>query len=236
MDMFDAFGLFQGLLPLLFAGLAIGLMYLARLERQRRRAAALAFARAHGWTYTQEVPGLVHRWRSAPFGQGRSMHASDVITGAFHGRQFVSFEYQYTTGSGKSRSTWHYHVVALSLPVPLPWLQLSPEGAGAAVDKFFGGQDIEFESEAFNDTWRVQAPPGQYAFDFIHPRMMDRLMALDAVGKQITVEGSDIVVAVPGRQVLDAIDVNVNLLYGIADLIPRHLWLKVGYDPLARQA
>jgi hypothetical protein len=234
--MSDGFELIPLLWPLIFAALVIGGMWLSRRERQRRRAAALAFTQAHGWTFTEEVPALVARWRSAPFGQGRRQRATNVITGAFHGRQIVSFDYQYTTGSGKNQTTWAYHVVALSLPVPLPWLQLSPDGAGAAVDKLFGGQDVEFESEAFNKAWRVEAPPGQYAYDFIHPRMMDRLMAPDAVGKQITVEGADIMLAVRGKQVLEAVDVYVNLLYGIADLIPRHLWLKVGYDPLARQA
>lgn len=222
------------LMPLLVFLLAGGLLWFAWQQNKKRQAAAQAFAASRGWAYTPNVPSLVDRWRSAPFGIGSSRRASNVLTGDFHGRQVVSFDYQYTTGSGKSRSTSYFHVVALSLPAALPWLRLSPDGAGAAMARFFGGQDIDFESEAFNQAWRVQAsPPPQYAYDFVHPRMMDRLMAADAVGRMITVEGADIVLVSSGHQVLEAIDPYANLLYGIDDLIPRHLWLKVGHDPLA---
>lgn len=235
----DGTGLLFGLpalMPLLMIGVAGVVIYFAWKAHKRRQAEAAAFAASRGWTYTEKVPSLTSRWRSSPFSRGHGRSATNVITGAFHGRQIVSMDYQYTTGSGKNRSTWYFHVVALSLPVPLPWLQLSPDGAGASIAKFFGGQDIDFESGAFNDAWRVQAPEGQYAYDFIHPRMMDRLLAPDAVGKSITVEGADIFLAVSGRQQLAAIDHYINLLYGVVDLIPRHLWLKVGHDPLASRS
>ena len=222
-----------GLFPLLFLALGGLAIWLSYTMHKRRREAAVAFARSRDWSYTQQVPALTERWRSAPFGRGHSRKARNVLTGTFEGQHVVSFEYQYTTGSGKNSSTWTYHVVALSLPTALPWLQLTPDGAGAAIAKLFGGQDIDFESRAFNEAWRVKAPPGQYAYDFIHPRMMDRLLARDAVGKSITVEGTDILLVVSGHQVLEAIDVYVNLLYGIYDLIPRHLWLKAGHDPLS---
>lgn len=226
--------LFPMLMPFLVFLLAGVLIWVAWQQNKKRQAAAQAFAASRGWTYTPNVPGLVDRWRSAPFGIGSGRRASNVLTGDFHGRHVVSFDYQYTTGSGKSRSTSYFHVVALSLPAALPWLRLSPDGAGAAMARFFGGQDIDFESGAFNEAWRVQAaPPPQYAYDFVHPRMMDRLMAPDAVGRMITVEGADIVLAQSGHQVLEVIDLYANLLYGVDDLIPRHLWLKVGYDPLA---
>lgn len=222
------------IVPFLFVLLAGGLVWLAWWQNKKRREATQRFAAARGWTYSADVPGLVTRWRSAPFGRGGSKRATHVLTGTFHGRQVVSFDYQYTTGSGKNRSTSYFHVVALSLPAALPWLQLTNDGAGAAISKFFGGQDVDFESAAFNEAWRVQAaPPPQYAYDFVHPRMMHRLMAADAVGKSITVEGSDIFLACSGRQVLEAIDIYVNLLYGVDQLIPRQLWLKVGHDPLA---
>lgn len=227
------------LLPMLFPFLMIGLvvlvLVLAWQQGKKRRLAAQAFAASRGWTWMESVPALTSRWRSYPFGRGHSLRAENVLAGSFHGRHVVSFDYQYTTGSGKNRSTSYFHVVALSLPAAMPWLQLSPDGAGAAIARFFGGQDVQFESQAFNDAWRVQAsPPPQYAYDFVHPRMMDRLMAPDAVGAHIAVEGSDLILATGGRRSLESIDFHVNLLYGITEQIPRHLWLKVGYDPLAR--
>ncbi|WP_420112140.1 hypothetical protein [Pseudactinotalea sp.] len=223
---------FVYIFPIIFGVLVIGMLIYGVYANKKHREAAQAFAAERGWTYTPRVPGLTSRWRSDPFNNGHSRRATNVLTGDFHGCHVVSMDYQYTTGSGKNSTTHRYHVVALSLPVPLPWLQLTPEGFGAGVAKFFGGQDIQFESKAFNDAWRVRGPEGQYAFDFIHPRMMDRLMEPDALGRQITVEGTDIFLAASGKQVLQAVDYYVNLLYGIEQLIPRHLWLKVGHDPL----
>lgn len=220
------------IVPLLFVALFVGALCLAWYVNKKRREAAQAFARARGWTYTANVPSLTQRWQSAPFQRGHSRRASNVLTGTFQDMPVVSFTYQYTTGSGKNQSTHYFHVVALSLPARLPWLRLSADGAGASVAKFFGGQDIRFESKAFNDAWRVQGQDERYAYDFVHPRMMERLMARDALGRTITVEGSDIFMVVGGRQVLEAIDVYVNTLYGVYQQIPRHLWLNVGYDPL----
>lgn len=226
---------YVAIIPIIFVVIFGVVIWGAWYWSKKQREAAQAWAAARGWTYTRNVPALVQRWESAPFRRGHSRRAQNVLTGTFQERHVVSFQYQYTTGSGKNQTTYTFHVVSLSLPARLPWLHLGPDGAGASVAKFFGGQDINFESKAFNDAWRVQGPEGRYAFDFIHPRMMDRLMAGDALGKSITVEGNDIFLAVSGRQQLEAIDTYVNLLYGIQDLIPRHLWLDVGYDPLARK-
>lgn len=213
------------------------LIWARQLRSLRRANAARRFAQANGWSFSRSVSSLTSRWRSAPFDRGSRRRASDVLSRTVDGRSIVSFEYSFSTpGRSEYRTYSYYHVVALSLPVPMPWLQLSHEGAGDAVATVFGGQDVEFESEAFNQVWRVKAPPGRYAYDVIHPRMMERLLAPDAIGTDITVEGSDIYLHVRGFPVLEAIDGYVTLLEEICDLIPRHVWLNLGYDPLARQA
>jgi hypothetical protein len=231
----DAHSGIGAIFPVLMVVVFIVVIWLSWYFNKKRREAAQAFARERGWTYTAKVPGLTQRWQSAPFARGHSRRAFNVLTGAFQDMPVVSFAYQYTTGSGKNQTTHYFHVVALSLPARLPWLRLSADGAGASVAKFFGGQDIRFESKAFNDAWRVQSADQKFAYDFIHPRMMDRLMAPDAVGRTLTVEDADIVLTVAGRQALEAIDGYVNLLYGVYQQIPRHLWLNVGYDPLVRE-
>lgn len=197
----------------------------------RRRQAAQQWAAAHGWTYIRSDRSLVTRWSSPPFRRGSSRAAINVLTGSWNGRSATSFTYKYTTGSGKNRTTHYHHVVAFSLPARLPWLRLEPEGVGDSIAKFFGGQDIEFESAQFNDRWRVQGPEGQFPYDFLHPRMMERLLAPDAYGSSITVEGADIYLWRSGKQQLAVIEPALHLLSGIVDQIPRFLWLKVGHDP-----
>ncbi|UFU06162.1 hypothetical protein [Ruania halotolerans] len=198
---------------------------------KKRRERLAAWAAARGWNFSRSGQHMVGRWQSPPFGRGSSRRAENLLTGDFHGRAAVSMTYQYTTGSGKNRSTHYFHVLALHLPAPLPWLQLTPEGAGAAIAKFFGGQDVEFESSAFNDAWRVKGPEGQFPYDVIHPRMMERLLQPDAIGRSISIEGQDILLHVSGRQQIETIDLYLNLLYGITELVPRHVWLRVGHDP-----
>ncbi|TDE99026.1 hypothetical protein EXU48_02235 [Occultella glacieicola] len=235
MDLTPALAAFA-IVALVFGGVVaavVGLVLLVRRANRRRRAANAHWAASRGWRYDPQVHGLERRWQSPPFGQGSRRSATDVFTGLFHGRQALSFTYTYVTSSGENSTTHHHHVLALQLPVPLPWLQLSPDGAGSSIAKFFGGQDIEFESAAFNEVWRIQGPPGQYPFDFIHPRLMERLLAPDAVGRHITVEGRDLLLWVHGAQQIQNIDPYLNLLYGIVEAIPRHLWLNMGYDPLA---
>ncbi|TDE99025.1 hypothetical protein EXU48_02230 [Occultella glacieicola] len=229
----DGNGFFPGGIWILFVVIFAVLAIIGWRANKKRQERLRAFAAQRGWVYTANVPTLVNRWQSPPFRQGSSRRASEVLTGTFHGEQISSFTYTYTTGSGKNRTTHHYHVVSLHLPTALPGLQLTPEGAGTAIAKFFGGQDIEFESAAFNDAWRVRASSARFAYDFIHPRMMERLLQGDAVGRSITVEGEDIYLWANGRQQLAYIDAYLNLLYGIVDRVPRHLWLNVGHDPLA---
>ena len=210
-----------------------GIAILGYLHHKKRKEAIRAFAARRGWAFQDRVPALANRWQCPPFQSGRSQRATEVLTGPFHGEQAVSFNYQYSTGSGKNQTTHHFHVVALHLPVPLPWLRLTPENFGTSVARFFGGQDITFESQAFNDTWRVQGPENQFPYDFIHPRMMDRLMQPDAVGTNITVHGQDILLHVSGRQDIARIDYCLNLLLGVVQQVPRHLWLRMGHDPLS---
>ncbi|WP_154796165.1 hypothetical protein [Occultella kanbiaonis] len=226
-------GFFQGGFWIVFVVIFAVVAIFGWRANKKRQEALRAWAAGRGWSYTATVPALVNRWQSPPFRQGSSRRASEVLTGVFQGEQALSFNYTYTTGSGKSRSTHPFHVVSLHLPAELPWVQLTPEGAGAAIAKFFGGQDIEFESAAFNDAWRVKTASSRFAYDLIHPRMMERLLEGDAVGKAITVEGQDIYLWANGRQRIEYIDSYLNLLYGIVERVPRHLWLNVGHDPLA---
>ena len=220
----------------IFVVIAIIVMAISAAAAKRARQAAQQWAAAHHWSWAVSDRLLPDRWSSPPFRRGSSRSARNVLTGTWNGRPATSFQYSYTTGSGKNRTTHFYHVVAYSLPARLPWLQLEPEGLGGSIAKFFGGQDIEFESSQFNDAWRVKGPEGQFPYDFLHPRMMQRLLAPDVSGASITVEGSDVYLYRSGKQELAVIQPSLQLLSDIVAHIPRFLWLKVGYDPEATGA
>lgn len=215
-----------------FALVILGAIVIAVIVHRKRQEALRAWANQRGWHFEPVVHGLTKRWSGPPF--VRNVPAREVLTGAFRGYNALSFKYTYTSGSGKNQTTHTYHIVALHLPAPLLWLRLSPEGIGTAIGKFFGGQDVQLESKAFNDEWRVQGPDNQFTFDFLHPRMMERLMQHDALGRNIVLDRNDLYIWRTGNQDLNAIDYYLSLLVAITEQIPRHLWLRMGYDPLQK--
>ncbi|WP_182112812.1 MULTISPECIES: hypothetical protein [unclassified Actinotalea] len=196
-----------------------------------RRRVARAWAASHGWRFVDLDRSLARRWNGPPFGVGYGRNATEAMTTTVAGRPVTSFTYEYTTGGGKTRHVAQHHVVALALPVALPDLQLTPDGVGAAVARGLGGQDIDVESEAFNQRWRVQAADPKAAHDLVHPRLMERLLAPDARGMSIRVEGDHLLSWAPGAQDVTHIDRYVAVLSAVADHVPRFVWLDHGYDP-----
>lgn len=223
----DASGSVVWIMLLAVAGaVALGLWH-----EQHRAKLARRWATQVGWTFVGTDPSLATRWQGAPFGVGRSRSTREVVEGAFQGRPARSFAYQYTTGSGKNRSTSTWHVVAIDLPAYLPALELTPDGLGAKLAKGLGGQDIQLESEDFNQTWRVEARMAKFAHDVLSPRLMQRLLAPDATGLSIRVEGASILCWTLGGPRYEGITRRLQVMCAIADAIPRFVWLDHGYDP-----
>lgn len=201
------------------------------VHNHRRTATIRQWAQAAGWTYAPTDSALVSRWQGRPFGVGRRRRARHVLTGGYAGHGATVFEYSYLTGGGQSQSTHTRTVVALRLPAWLPSVELTPEGVAEKLAKALGGQDIEVESAAFNARWRVWAADQRVAHAVVHPRMMERLMAPDADGVSLRVEGTDLLSWDVGRLRLDAVSARLALLASVAAHIPRHVWLDHGYDP-----
>lgn len=219
---------------LLLVALAVAVPALAVvgfLTAQARQKRLMEWARRIGWTYVGTDPSLLVRWQGTPFGQGRSRRVSELVAGRYGGRAATSFAYRYTTGNGKNQETHTFQVATLSLPAYLATVELTPDGIGAKLAKAFGGQDISFESEAFNQAWRVEARDAKFAHDVIHPRLMERLLRSDARGMSIRIEGTDILCWSPGSPDLDALAGKLGVLQAVIQSIPRYVWLAHGYDP-----
>jgi hypothetical protein len=217
-------------IPAVFIVLVALLVVAGSKAEKERRAAMQAWVAGRGWAFAPDSPLLINRWSGHPFGSGHSRKAFNVATGTFAGRPAVTFDYRYTTGSGKNRTTHHYHVVAMGLPASLPYLQLTPENFGSAIAKVFGGDDIDFESEQFNRTWRVRAVVPRFAFDVIHPRLMERLLRPDA-RLPMRIHGPDLITWTSGRQQPQYIDWRLGLMDEVIDSVPDFVWRQVGHDP-----
>lgn len=218
------------LAPLVTVVMAGALLALGVRSNARRRRRIAEWAAARGWTVLQPDPAFLARWSGQPFRGGGQI--SEVITGAHAGRPAVTLQYSYSTGSGKDRRTYYFHVVSMALPARLGRLELTPDDAGAKLAKLFGGRDLDFELEEFNRTWRVAAEPTKFGSDVLHPRLMERLLAPDAKGLCLRIDGGDILWWGAGRPALGLVDVRLALLAEIVDSIPRFVWQDYGYDPI----
>ncbi len=105
------------------------------------------------------VEGLVHRWKT--------QHTETTTD---------------SQGRTQTRTVTDDHdetVAGVWLPFPLP--QLSIDGG-------WGGKRVRFESEEFNDQFKVRSAVPKLAYDVIHPRTMEFLMAVRPPG--IRIEGN----------------------------------------------
>jgi len=217
--------------PFLFFGLfAIALIAVIVvnfiLERRLREAFA-AFAAAEGWSYTPDKnPAAASSYRFINrFDHGDNHFLRNRLRGSYAGQEFDMFEYHYqvTSGSGKNRSTTHYHfrVAATPLPRSFPELVAGPEGFFDKIAAAFGFDDIDFESAEFSRTFKVQSPDRKFAYDVIHPRMMEWLMRKP--GTTVEIEGPYLVVWETGTLEPDKVPPLLAHMGGIRERLPAYL-------------
>ncbi len=212
----------------LIPAVIVGLIVLVVRYDKKRRERRIQWAAARGWRYRPSGRDLLDRWQCPPFGHGSARSITSVFSGIFRGRDAVSMSYKYTDRPGNG-STRHLHVVALQLPALLPALQLVPDRMAVADAKPAEGQGLD--TGAFGEVWRVEGAEERFVDDVLHPQMVERLLQPDAIGRWISIAGRDILVAAREGQDVEMIDPYLTLLWEIADLIPRHVWARAGYDP-----
>lgn len=89
------------------------------------------------------------------------------------------FRYKVREGSGKSRHTRTYKFSYLILHLPfvkLPSLLIRQERVFDRLAGVIGFDDIDFEPHEFSQRYYVKSDDKRFAYDVVHPRMMQCLL------------------------------------------------------------
>jgi len=172
------------LLFVLFGIVIVGLLILGWRQARKRKKDLTAWAARRDLTYFDRRDGAVDdRFGLFDcFGKGQRRYAFNIMEGRWGDRPIEAFDYHYETTStdskGRTRTTSHYFSAAiLTSDLPLKELFIRPEGFFDKVTEFFGYDDIDFESAEFSRKFYVKAKDRQWAFDVIHQRAMEFLLA-----------------------------------------------------------
>jgi len=186
---------FAGLL-VLGAVVAIVVIVIGAAQARKRREALAALAARLGWRFDPSHDrSHDERYRQFQiFRRGRSRSAFNTLEGTveidgrtFHGRM-GDFRYKVTRQSGKSSSTRTYQFSYLILHPPFlldQTLRIRPESVLDKLAGAIGFDDIDFESEEFSRRFHVKSSDKRFAFDVIHPQMMEFLLASSSVAVEI---------------------------------------------------
>ena len=89
------------------------------------------------------------------------------------------FRYKVTSSNGKQTTTHTYDFSYLIVHPPwdTPPLLIRPEGVFDKIKGMFGFDDIDFESAEFSRKFYVKSDDKRFAYDVLHPRMMEFLLA-----------------------------------------------------------
>lgn len=161
--------------------------YFAWQAEQKRKAELAALARRLGFRF-DPAHDKDHDDRYSQFEvfrRGHSRVAYNTMSGQLEllGDRCQAlcgdFRYRVTSHNGKSSSTTTYRFSYLILHVPwrTPPLLIRPEGIFDKLKGVLGFDDIDFESDEFSRKFYVQSSDRKFAYDVLHPRMMEFLLA-----------------------------------------------------------
>jgi hypothetical protein len=174
-------------LVLIFLAFAAVAAYFAHQAKLRRQAELSALARRLGWQFDPSNDSS-HDSRFSHFTvfqQGHSRYAYNTLRGGVDiagppwRLQLGDYHYAVTQSNGKTTSTSHHHFSYVIVDTPFlgaPPLAIRREGLFDKLGGFFGFDDIDFESAQFSDRFCVKSSDKRFAYDVIHPRMMEFLL------------------------------------------------------------
>lgn len=118
------------------------------------------------------------------FQRSHDSEAYNIITGDKFGNRIELFDYLYTinvTGPETYKETHKCSICLIITKHNFKNLLIRPEDLSDKIASAVGFQDINFESKEFNRRFRIQASDKKFAYDIIHPQMIEFLLSKKGV-------------------------------------------------------
>lgn len=193
------------------------------------------FYREPTWSYLPSDDSWLHRVQVTT--GGNNHRTSNVLTGLmFPGCSFVAFTHHWETtrivtesdgkGGITTRTVTDHHaeeIFQVDLPFSMPPIAVSPDSRLA---RLFSGGTIDFELHEFNKAYDVFAKDRKYAYDIIHPRMIEYLLALPQ-RLSAGINGSIVRINCFGHQPAQ-VGYELSALAGFFNRIPPFVWQNLG--------
>lgn len=180
---FCMFGCFAVVFITMFVVVLVVIIRGATKNRQRQSALHQWAAYRQQSLSTQPDRSFESRFPDfAALKQGeQNRYALNVMTGDWHDRPIICFDYHYETTSTDSKgrrstSNWYFSGVILESPVPLKPLLIRPESVFDKLAGMFGFDDIDFESAEFSRRFCVRSEDRRWAYDVLHNQTMEFLL------------------------------------------------------------
>lgn len=211
-------------LPILAVLVTVGgLLYLQhRIRDVPRREAYRDTARTLGLRHeADDARGLTGLPHPLLHRVAETRDVGNVLSGTWHGREVVAFEYRYTAGTGPQEQAQVFAAICVLTPVPSPWpdLVVEPERLPTALADALALRDIDMELETFNRAFEVRSTDPRFASAFLDARMMAWLMESAPVGFGAEIVGGQLLTFVPDLLPWQ-VDTVLSATLGFLDQVP----------------
>jgi len=221
---------FVFLLTFFVVAAVVGIIWTFYAAKKRREALA-ALAAGMGLEFSPGDPfGICRRYSIFDWiAQGHSQKAYNVIYGRIGNYEVRAFDFTYRTteGSGKDRRevTHFFSAVIFDTPGAFYPLLIRPEGFLDRIAGAFGFDDIDFESDEFSRRFYVKCADKRFAYDVIHPRMMEFLLARRCPSLQLS--GVSVMLYTGATFKPEEFRYYISFVKEFLDLFPEYLWQKM---------
>ncbi|SDL50762.1 hypothetical protein SAMN05216298_4144 [Glycomyces sambucus] len=216
-----------GVFALIAAAAVVGAVLALRADARRRALGDpnAQWAAIYGLHYLRVDHAPLHLSQRGPFGGHFTEQFAHVVRGQYRGAPLLAYTYRYRpvlrTLIGEGDSEEEVSFVAVAVPGSFPVLDVAPSG----VRSWLPGERVEFESNAFNDRFAVGSPNPRFAYDVIHPRLMEWLMAdARALSTGWRLEGPWLMASGEGPLRVSELFVRADFLHDLIAYMPGHLW------------